>query len=108
LLHEFNGSGPQQQKLSGSFSLPAPLIDDASKRLEKLRNPVDFIQNDQFILMLMEVEFRVGQFGPVGRQFQIEINGFGAETIGHCVSQSGFANLARPDQDYRWKFVQHG
>src|SRR5580692_407350 len=67
---------------------------------------MNLIQDDETLLVLPEIEFRIGQFRPVRRQFQIEVNGAGFELRGQRKGQGGFADLTRSEKPNRWKSGQ--
>ena len=66
LAQKIDGGGTQDQEAAGAFAAAAPLIDQAAQGLEKLRRPVDFIENNQLVLMELQEKLRLPQPVPVG------------------------------------------
>jgi hypothetical protein len=57
---------------------------------------MDFIKNDQPVLILLQEQGRVGEFVPVVPGLQIEIEG--GASFGDFQRQRRLADLTRPDQ----------
>ena len=75
---------------------PAPLIHQAAQHLEKAWHPLNFIENDQFVLVESEEQLGFGEFGEVGWRFEIEVKGGSVFCNGE--RQGGLAHLTRPEK----------
>ena len=76
----------------------------APQALEELGNALDFIENNQLVFMLREIEFRLGQLGAIRRRFQIEIDR--GAFLRHGQRQCGLAHLAWSKQRNCRRFGQ--
>src|SRR5215469_6842401 len=54
------------------------------------------VENDQLVLVLAEITFRIGESRPVGNRFEIEVQGTAG--IPHFKGEGGFADLTRSQQ----------
>ena len=72
------------------------LIDDAPERAEKFRDTMNFVENDQAILVLPQKESWLCKPVPVLPSLQVKIDRRGT-LIGNCPCQGRFSNLTRPD-----------
>ena len=66
---------------------------------------MDFIEDDQAILMLRQVEFRLRQLGAIGWQLQIEVERLFSHFLGQRKGESRLAHLSRAKQGHGWKLL---
>ena len=67
-------------------------IDQPAQALKQIRQPVDFVQYDQPVAVLLKIVFRIGELGAILFRFQIEINCLAG--LGDLLGQSCFADLS--------------
>jgi hypothetical protein len=67
---------------------------------------MNLIQDDKTCLVLSKIEFRIGQFRPVRRQFQVKVDRAVLQFGSDCKGQSGLAYLTRPEKANRGKSGQ--
>jgi len=74
----------------------ASLIDDAPKGAEKFRDAMDFVEDDQAVLVLPQEECWLCQFVSILPSFKVELERSWTLCL-RSLSQSCFTDLARPD-----------
>ena len=67
---------------------------------------MNLIQDDELVFVADEVQLRIGQFGAVGGQFQVEITGAIALLASKHGCQRSLADLPGPKQGHRGKGLQ--
>ena len=105
-LQEVNGRGAEQEKLSVAFAFAPPLVDQTPQRREDTWQSMDFIEDDQPICVLREVEFWLGQLCAVRRQLQVEVNRLRAKFFRQRVRERGLAHLPWAKQCHGRKLLQ--
>ena len=65
-----------------AFAFAPPLVDQAPQCREDAGEPMNFVKDDQPILVLREIKFRLGQLCTVGRQLQVKIERLLARFLG--------------------------
>ncbi len=86
--------------------MAAALVDLPAQDRKQVRCLLDFVENDQFVGMLGQIEFRFGNLGAILAVFEIEVDG--APGLGDRQRQGGLADLARPKQADSRVAVKHG
>ena len=79
---------------------------EPSQAPEELWGALDLVEDDELVLVLREIELRLGELGPVGFGLEIEIDR--RPRSGHLERQRGLARLTRPQQCHRRDFGQDG
>lgn len=73
-LFEVDRSVAKQQKLASAPSGRAIAIDQAPQNLECVWQTMNFVADDQLVIMACKIEFWFRQFGPIRLRLQIEIS----------------------------------
>src|ERR1035441_5990760 len=81
--------------MTGWPAFAAPLVDHAAQSLEDSWKPMDLVEDNQPVFVLCQVQFRLGHFGSVGRQFQVQIEGLLPWRRSQCRGERSFAHLPR-------------
>jgi hypothetical protein len=91
-------------------ALPAPatpaFVDEAAEHAEELRGALDLIEDDELVVVLREIELRLGQLRAVAFGFEIEVEG--RPILGDLESQRGLAGLSRTEQRHGRRFCEGG
>ena len=74
----------------------ASLIDDAPEGAEEFRDAMDFVEDDQAILVLPQEESWLCEFVSILPSFKVELERSWTLCL-RSLSQSCFTDLARPD-----------
>jgi hypothetical protein len=85
-----------REELARLLSGPASSVDHAPQDREEIRDPLDFVEDDEFSLLGGQIKFRLGQLGPVGRSLEIQINR--GPCAGDLQRQGGFPDLPGSQQ----------
>ena len=83
----FSGKG-KPEPLKHALACAAGAVDQSPKDKKKSRCPMDFIQYDQPVQMVGEVELGFHKLGPVLFGFEIEVQGPTRATAGNASSRS--------------------
>lgn len=75
--------------------MPSPIY-EAAQGLEKVRCPMNLIEDDQPVLMVGQIQLGVGQLRQVRWRFQVEIDR--VQCVGDLPGQRGLPHLPGPDQ----------
>jgi len=67
---------------------------------------MDFVQNDELVLVAGELELGIGELGPFGWKLQVEIYRKIAFLISNHHGHGGFADLSGAEQDNRREGTQ--
>ena len=106
LLQQVHRSRAEQKEMSRRPAFAAPLVDQAAQGLENPGKPVNFVEDHESILMLFQIEFRLCQFGPVGRQFQVQVKRFFPERLCQSHGKRRFAYLPGSKDGYSRKLFE--
>jgi len=74
LLHQIERCRSEQQEASRPKPLGPPAIDQPAQVLEQFRRAMNFVEDDELVLMAAEKEFGFGQVCAIGFRFEIEID----------------------------------
>ncbi len=61
LLQEINRSRSKQKELSAALPFSPSPVNEAAKRLEDSRKTMDFVENNEPIFVLHQIQFRISQ-----------------------------------------------
>ncbi len=88
--------------------VPAPPagVDQPAQAAEELRRALDLVEDDQLVLVLRQVQFRLGEFGPVGFGLQVEVDR--RPRLGDFERERGLPDLPRPQQSGGRRFLEGG
>src|ERR1035441_5662377 len=92
--------------MTGRPTLAAPLVDHAAQSLEDSWKPMDLVEDNQPVFVLCQVQFRLGHFGSVGRQFQVQIEGLPPYRLSPLRGERSFAHLPRSKNRYSGKLFE--
>ncbi len=96
LPEQIDGSRAEYEEPAGAMTAAAALVNQAAQRLEYFRRAVDFIENDQPVLIGAQKKRRLDQLVPVLRRLQIEIERVGA--LRDCQGERRLADLTRANE----------
>ena len=88
--------------------MPAPPtgVDEPAQAAEEVWRALDLVEDDERVLVLCQVEFRLREFGPVGLGLQVEVDR--RPRAGHFEREGGLPNLPRPQQGGGRRFIEGG
>ena len=75
--------------------LAAGAVDEAAQHREEAGRPMDLVQDHQPIGLPGQVQLRLGQLGPVGLGFQIQVEG--TKGVPDLKGQGRLARLTRSE-----------
>ncbi len=78
--------------------MTAGAIDHAAQDGEKPRRAMHLVQDDQFILVIGQIEFGLDELGAILFGFEVEV--MGVKPLTDFQGQGGLAHLARAKQGY--------
>lgn len=84
---------------------PALAVDDAAEDGEEGGQGLNFVENDEILVVHVQEELGIGKLGEVGRAFQVEVEA-GWPVAGKGLGQGGLAGLARSEEYDRGKDAQ--
>ena len=96
LPKQINGGGTQDEESPGRMAGAPALIDNAAKRVEQLRDAMNFVQYDQAVLILAKEDNRLDQLLPVLSCLQIKIKRSGVR-VGNLSRKGRLSNLPWSD-----------
>ena len=89
-------SGAEHQKTPRSSASAPPPVDQTTQRLKQLRYAMDFIENDQLVLVVSQKKLRIAELVAVGLRFKVEVQRWPG--FGQLMRQGGLAHLPRSDE----------
>ena len=106
LLQKVVGSGAEQQEPARSLAPAAATVDEAAEDGEELGHALDFVENDELVLVAGEVKLGLCQLVAVAGGLEVEVEAVvaGAELEG----ERGLAGLAGSEEGNGGKLVETG
>lgn len=104
LAPEVDRRRAEQQKPPGPAPLAATGINQATQYLEEAGKTMDYVKNDEFVFMVRQIEFGLGELRPIGIRFQVEVNR--RPGLGDFERQRRLSHLPRSDERDGRRFFQ--
>ena len=99
MLQQVKRGGAQQQVLPGPLAAAPPLINQPAQHREQTGCAVNFVEDDQFVQMVGQIQLGLCEFRAVAFRLQVQINT--RQGLSDFQRQRGLADLAWPEQGYR-------
>ena len=74
LLEQIDRRRAEYKESTCAPAVPPSRVDEPAQALEELRCALDFVEDDELVLVLRQVELGLGELGAVGFRLEIEID----------------------------------
>jgi hypothetical protein len=97
---------PKQEELRCAGPLAASHVDLSAEGLEQVRHLLDFIKDDKFADLFIQIQIGLCQDPSICVAFQIKVHGWALSS--YLEGEGGLANLPRPQEDNSRLSVEGG
>ena len=96
LLEQVQGSGPENQEPSRATTCAPTGIDDPPKLREEAGKPMDLLQHNEAVFVLLEKHRRGRKARPIRRRLEIQVDRL--HLVANANRQGSFPHLPRPHE----------